>query len=115
MQRRRATLWLIMVALLGSLLSPALAFRTVAPKTCCCCPSETTEPCPCHIAPAPPVELADRTSPLLTDTVVLFAPCPEPCPAPETLALTSSLTAEQTHAPFALSRGPDSGRAPPVA
>ena len=114
MQRRLATLWLITVALLGSLLSPALAFRTVAPKTCCCCPSET-KACPCHIAPAPPAELAECTSPLLTETVVLFAPRPEPCPAPEIVAISRTARAERTDAPLILSRGPDSGRAPPVA
>ncbi|WP_395092635.1 hypothetical protein [Armatimonas sp.] len=142
MIRRFTTLWLLTVALLGNLLSPALAQSCVAPetsshvcpmsgkpmKTCCCCPtgnahtptnyapqlSAVSNPCACQITPAQAHATSDNLVPLTPEVTAFAALGSILYTTPPVATFSTSPLAQQTQTLQTLPRAPDSGRAPPV-
>lgn len=142
MKRRLSTIWLIALALLGNLITPALALACMTPvssesaacpmtgKTqtrCGCCAPSTTKHtntqqfsapqsgCECQIAPGPTRDAESSAVPVSPKTVSAPAPVALPYPAPLLIALSEAPCREQPRTPQSLPRPPDSGRAPPVA
>ena len=141
MNRRFTTLWLITLALLGNLLSPALALRCAAPEpgshVCpmsgktemhCCCAAEsspstksaapqllpTSDPCACQMTPGTNRDTGNLAISLAPELVAQIASPESFAVVPPTSVFTTAPLASVSQTPQTLPRAPDSGRAPPV-